>query len=56
MSWYKKAMYNLSDWDKIFRELKGELGRDPLPEEVQDEIARRIRVFDAESKREPFLI
>jgi hypothetical protein len=35
MNWFKKAQ---KDWDTIYRELEVELGRRPLPSEVQQRL------------------
>ncbi len=50
MNWYKKALYEEFDWDRVFRELQSELKRRPTKYEVQREINRRR--FDDSYKKE----
>ena len=42
MNWYKKAIYEESDWEIIYQELKERLGRDPTPDEVQEKMMQNM--------------
>jgi hypothetical protein len=56
MNWYKKAIYDIFDWDKTFKELKEKYGKDPESQEVQDEMTKKVERFDEKPEKKKELI
>ena len=52
MNWYKKSIYEISDWELIRKDLQNKLGRNPTPEEIQKEMLERL--FN--TQKEPSLV
>jgi hypothetical protein len=42
MNWFKRAQYNVSSWNKAWKKLKEELGREPTAYEIQIEMRKQL--------------